>query len=84
MFLCCLPNADLSPSFASVLVCGPDSLKTVLENIERKGLCPCVTGWCNYHHRLSVVNAYEPGDYPSLSAYYASLITFEKKIFKKE
>ena len=82
MFLCCQSSVDLSPCYASVLVCGTLSVREAISNIEKKGLCPCVTGWCNYHHQLSMIGPdtlSEADGFPCWSAFYAHIIATEKK-----
>lgn len=51
---CCEPDPrDFEPSYASVLVAGPDLRSAVLDLEDSGPLCPCVITWCNACKRAS-------------------------------
>jgi hypothetical protein len=74
MFMCCMSQETkedhLKPSYASVLHCGENSLKTVLRDMENQGIAHCVTGWCSAHHCVSVIFQDDNGYFQRPSEYY--------------
>lgn len=77
MFHCCMTKTQkesaLSPCYASSLLSG--SIEKKIADVEEQGLLPCITGWCNIHHRISFIYQDEDGDFPCPSAYYTHMLT---------
>ena len=72
MLFCCLDaeskRQHLEPCYASVLFTGEKTLSDYIQDIHMQGLNPCVTAWCDIHHRVAMI--YTEHDFPAASAFY--------------
>lgn len=66
----CRPHPDdFAPSYASVLVAGPD-LRGMIEQAEGQ-LSPCFTAWCAAHRRIAWIADADRALFPAPSAHHA-------------
>jgi hypothetical protein len=71
----------LQPCYASVLVCGTQSLDECMQHLCKKGLSSFVTGWCDQHHCVSVMyNVADELDFKTPSAYFAHVLTMNQNV----
>lgn len=59
-FFCCLTEEErnnilTTHSYSSVLALQGKPIQEKMEQVEDKGIVPCITGWCNHHHKVSII-----------------------------
>ena len=86
MLRCCAGNRfHLRPSYASVLATGATSESEHLEQVvklEQQGIVPCVTGWCNQHHRVALILPLDLSLSPS--DYLGHILTMSNQYLKSD
>ena len=86
-FFCCLSEEERNnifnmPTYSSVLAMQGTNIQKSMAQVEDQGIQPCITGWCNQHHKVSVIahTHFAQEYYKTPIEYYTHVMTLAQSI----
>ena len=75
---CCSAVSHYAPNYAStVFLHNQESIASRMQATEKKGIMPCITAWCNKHHKIAFII---PEDIPDTSSYITHMLAISEKL----